>query len=97
MIFRDSERGNRVSVAVCADLEGGVWSVSDLTKESVGMWESTYDPVVWNKKKELQRRRCLVAIMGANLSFRQETFPLATNRKLEVTLGPRGGFVLIVN
>lgn len=53
MIFRDSERGDRISVAVCADLQRGAWAISDLTEESVGMWEPTYDPVVWNKKKEL--------------------------------------------
>lgn len=53
MIFRDSERGARISVAVCADLRRGAWAINDLTEGSVGMWEPTYDLVVWNKKKEL--------------------------------------------
>jgi len=35
MIFRDSERGDRVSFA--------------MSTESVGMWEPSYDPVVWQR------------------------------------------------
>lgn len=54
MIFRDSERGNRVSMAVSRDIRGGAWLIMDLTKGSVGMWEPTYDEAVWNKKKEIQ-------------------------------------------
>jgi len=53
LIFRDSERGNRVSMVVCRDIRDGVWRIRDLTKGSVGMWEPTYDLSVWNKKKEL--------------------------------------------
>lgn len=53
MVFRDSERGSRVSVAVCHDITGGVWLIRDLTKGSVGMWEPTYDESVWNKKNEI--------------------------------------------
>ena len=53
MIFRDSERGNRVSMAVCRDIRGGAWLIMDLTKGSVGMWEPTYDEAVWNEKKEI--------------------------------------------
>ena len=53
VIFRDLERGDRVSAAVSTRLEGGSWSISDLTGQSVGMWEPTYDSVVWNKKSEL--------------------------------------------
>jgi hypothetical protein len=51
MIFRDSERGERISVAVCSDLKRGIWAISDLTATSVGMWEPSHDPVVWKKKK----------------------------------------------
>ena len=72
MIFRDSERGNRVSVAMCADLAGGRWSISDLTNESVGMWEPTYDPVVWSKKKELH---LFVQMVGQGDEERLENIP----------------------
>ena len=33
---------------------------------------------------------------GGNLSFRQEKVRLAAGRELEVTLHPRGGFVLVI-
>lgn len=53
MIFRDSERGARISVAVCADLHSGAWAINDLTEKTVRMWEPTYDQAIWNRKKEL--------------------------------------------
>lgn len=53
LIFRDSERGNRVSVAICADIKRAAWVIRDLTEGSVGMWEPTYDQALWNKKKEI--------------------------------------------
>jgi hypothetical protein len=53
LIFRDSERGNRVSVARCADLKREVWVIQDLTESPVGMWEPTYDQMVWNQKKQI--------------------------------------------
>jgi hypothetical protein len=53
VIFRDSERGNRVSVASCADLRRGLWAMQDLTREAVGMWEPTYDHRLWNQQKKL--------------------------------------------
>lgn len=53
IVFRDSERGNRVSVAVCDDINAGSWVIRDLTNGSVGMWEPTYDEAVWNKKHEI--------------------------------------------
>lgn len=53
VIFRDSERGNRVSVARCADLQRGVWTVADIRQEAVGMWEPTYDTVLWSRQKKL--------------------------------------------
>lgn len=53
MVFRDSERGHRVSVAVTQDIIGGAWVIRDLTKGSVGMWEPTYDEAAWKKRKEI--------------------------------------------
>ena len=53
VLFRDAERGERVSVAACRGLPGGDCAVSDLTEEPVGMWEPTYDPEVWRRLGEL--------------------------------------------
>jgi hypothetical protein len=53
VIFRDSERGDRVSVAVTEDITKGVWAIRDLTKEPAGMWEPTLDPAVWATKKQI--------------------------------------------
>ncbi|MGF7037584.1 BNR repeat-containing protein [Mucilaginibacter lappiensis] len=53
LIFRDTERGNKVSVAVNADLQSTNWRVSDLTSTSVGEWEPTYDTELWKDKKVL--------------------------------------------
>lgn len=53
VIFRDSERNNRVSAAICDDIEKGVWKITDLSQTEVGMWEPTFDQNLWNRKKEL--------------------------------------------
>ena len=53
LLFRDVERGDRVSVAACEDLATGRWSFEDLTDFSVGMWEPSYDTERWKRAKEL--------------------------------------------
>lgn len=53
VIFRDSERGDRVSVAVSNDVEKGVWTYKDLTTTSVGMWEPTLDSEAWRLRKAI--------------------------------------------
>lgn len=53
LIFRDIERKNRVSIAICKDIRDAKWSYKDLTKESVGDWEPTYDGELWREKKQL--------------------------------------------
>lgn len=53
VIFRDTERGNRVTAAICNDLDGDVWNLKDLTQTDVGLWEPTFDINLWNQKKEL--------------------------------------------
>jgi len=52
-IFRDEERGSRVSLASTKDLENGVWDIEDLTDFSVGVWEPTYDSELWREKHRL--------------------------------------------
>jgi hypothetical protein len=53
VIFRDSERLNRVSAAISQDLKQGVWQTIDLTETDVGMWEPTFDQNLWNEKGRL--------------------------------------------
>lgn len=53
LLFRDSERGSRVSVARCADLRGNVWTIKDLTSTAVRMWEPTYDEALWRRKQQI--------------------------------------------
>lgn len=53
MIFRDIERGDRVSLAICNDLGKKRWRFMDLTSFSVGMWEPTYDTEIWKRSKIL--------------------------------------------
>ncbi len=51
MLFRDSERGDRVSVAICNDLRKQKWEFKYLTDFSVGMWEPSYDTELWKRSK----------------------------------------------
>jgi len=53
MLLRESERGNRVSVAICDDLGKRKWRFEDLTDFSVGMWEPTCDTEMWRRSKVL--------------------------------------------
>lgn len=49
VIFRDAERGDVVSVAVSRDRTRSRWEVRDLTRQSVGLWEPTYDRALWRR------------------------------------------------
>jgi hypothetical protein len=53
VIFRDEERGSKVSVAVNSNGQFNEWKISDLTAISVGSWEPSYDTELWKKKKQL--------------------------------------------
>ncbi|MHC4616643.1 MAG: BNR repeat-containing protein [Planctomycetota bacterium] len=53
MIFRDAERGNRVSAGVCEDAGRVNWRIEDLTDYSVGEWEPSYDPILWQRENVL--------------------------------------------
>lgn len=50
MVFRDTERGDRVSVAICTDSQRRHWRMVDLTEQSVGMWEPNYDSLLWQRE-----------------------------------------------
>lgn len=53
LVFRDEERGSRVSVARTVDIAGGQWQVSDLTAASVGAWEPNFDTELWRRSGTL--------------------------------------------
>ena len=53
LIFRDQERAGRVSVAVCQDPKRVKWCIEDLTERSVGLWEPSYDSVLWQRENAL--------------------------------------------
>ncbi|QGZ42953.1 neuraminidase [Pseudoduganella flava] len=52
LLFRDAERGAKVSVAD-VDIARGSWTLRDLTDDSVGAWEPNLDPVRWRQAGEL--------------------------------------------
>lgn len=49
VIFRDAERGSRVSLAQCDDLADPQWQVRDLTDFTVQFWEPSYDHARWQR------------------------------------------------
>jgi hypothetical protein len=53
LVFRDVERGSRVSLAATDDLQRSRWLIEDLTTESVGMWEPTMDQSLWATRQQL--------------------------------------------
>jgi len=53
MLFRDIERDDRVSLAICEDLRLGEWRFIDLTDYSVSQWEPSYDTELWARSKLL--------------------------------------------
>jgi hypothetical protein len=52
LIFRDAERGSKISIAT-VNLRSNQWSIDDLTAESVGSWEPTFDTELWMQKGTL--------------------------------------------
>lgn len=47
MLYRDAERQDRASVLQCPDLTKNQWTAADLTANSVGNWEPSYDTERW--------------------------------------------------
>ena len=52
-IFRDAERGSKVSMASTDDLRKGEWKVKDLTDFPVEAWEPSLDTELWKQQKRL--------------------------------------------
>jgi hypothetical protein len=53
ILFRDSDRMNKVSMAISRDISRRKWKITDLTNEELGSWEPTYDTELWKEKKVL--------------------------------------------
>jgi hypothetical protein len=53
LVFRDSERGDRVSIVRIADFGTPRWNVADLTSAPVGAWEPSYDTELWRRQGQL--------------------------------------------
>jgi hypothetical protein len=53
LVFRDEERGSKVSVARITDFAAGRWTVRDLTTDSAGAWEPSFDTELWRTRGEL--------------------------------------------
>ena len=49
LVFRDEERGSKVSVASTPDIAHGAWQVRDLTAYPVGAWEPSFDTELWRQ------------------------------------------------
>lgn len=52
-IFRDQERGSKVSVAHTPRLGESAWSIKDVTDFAVGAWEPSIDINLWNSALRL--------------------------------------------
>ncbi|QOY95028.1 BNR repeat-containing protein [Massilia sp. UMI-21] len=53
LVFRDEERGSKVSVACTRDLRQGGWQVADLLERSMGAWEPSFDTELWRQSGQL--------------------------------------------
>jgi hypothetical protein len=54
LVFRDAERGHKVSVACSTDLHGGgPWQVADLGEQAMGAWEPSFDTELWRSANRL--------------------------------------------
>lgn len=50
LIFRDEERGSKVSLAINKNLKRNTWEIKDLLPDNVGSWEPSFDTELWKDK-----------------------------------------------
>lgn len=53
LVFRDVERGSKLSIASCLVSKPHKWVISDYTDENLGAWEPSYDIELWKRTKQL--------------------------------------------
>ncbi|QDH77890.1 neuraminidase [Echinicola soli] len=52
LIFNDEERGHKASIAYTPELGKQPWEIKDLTQQSVGQWEPSYDIELWKNQRK---------------------------------------------
>ena len=53
LLFRDDDRGNKISLGYKNISEDKPWVIRDLTEKSVGYWEPNFDKELFKKKGKL--------------------------------------------
>jgi hypothetical protein len=53
LLFRAQELGNRITLASCQNLSSSMWTYRDLTTNSVGDYEPSYDHSLWRAQDKL--------------------------------------------
>lgn len=53
VLFRDKERGSFASVVQLKHINAKKYSLLDISKQSLGSWEPSYDTELWRRKKQL--------------------------------------------
>ncbi len=53
LLYRDEERGSKVSAAFCKNIRKNKWQLTDYTHYSVGSWEPLFDTELWKQKHQL--------------------------------------------
>jgi hypothetical protein len=53
IVYRDAERGDKASVAICDRFPRGAWRVRDLNAEPLGSWEPSYDTDLWRSRQQM--------------------------------------------
>ncbi|NJD11981.1 MAG: neuraminidase, partial [Gemmatimonadetes bacterium] len=65
VVFRDEERGAGIMVACSTDAARSDWRIREIDAEPVGLWEPSYDPVVWQQHRILHLFHQLVGQRAA--------------------------------
>jgi hypothetical protein len=53
ILFRDAERGSKVTMASSQSLQLNKWILSDVYQQNVGAWEPSFDTELWKIRKKL--------------------------------------------
>jgi hypothetical protein len=53
VVFRDEERGGGISVATSLSAQRDDWTIEEIWREPVGLWEPSYDPIAWRRDGRL--------------------------------------------
>lgn len=53
LLFRDKERGSRASVYKLNRIEAKKYELFDISEQTLGAWEPTYDTELWRSRKQL--------------------------------------------